>query len=435
MSNFSFDTFPLTKRIGIVNPVANLDARYGPWPTYNDALTAFSPLIREKGLTVAVSGVEGVVEYWYKNGITNSDLVLKSSDITEADILPTVTNYLSTNSVLISSLSVKGPILSGNNVELSNIFSNTKYFFNDNFPSDKTQRYIYYGNGYQGIGELFGDDVAFDLNAPWTKWFVNLGNGPISGNNYDDGYQIYVYPNEIKKIHYNGTSYQILENYYLSNSQQWDSIYTTVQSNSANWNFGYNVGTFVQANSATWEESAEILPTVTNYLSTNSVLISSLNVSNNITVVGSISSNNLVYSANNSVQIKTLTQNENTLSANAFGIFFKTVSSDNTFVYAGFNPGQTITLYLSANHGTVKRHTLPSPTYLSNASESNEIYTYEGYITKTTIQRIGNEYYGISNIIKRDIGQNIEAIGRILLDQTSDYLLQENLDRLLLETN
>ena len=30
------------------------------------------------------------------------------------------------------------------------------------------------------------------------------------------------------------------------------------QSNSANWNFGYNVGTFVQGNSASWEESADI---------------------------------------------------------------------------------------------------------------------------------------------------------------------------------
>jgi len=59
-----------------------------------------------------------------------------------------------------------------------------------------------------------------------------------------------------------------------------EGINTTVQSNSANWNFGYNVGTYVQTNSASWEESAEILPTVTNYLSTNNVLLSSATVSN-----------------------------------------------------------------------------------------------------------------------------------------------------------
>ena len=51
------------------------------------------------------------------------------------------------------------------------------------------------------------------------------------------------------------------------NSNQWNSTYTTVQNNSASW-----------------EESADILPTVTNYLSTSNVLISGLNVTNNLTV-------------------------------------------------------------------------------------------------------------------------------------------------------
>jgi hypothetical protein len=49
------------------------------------------------------------------------------------------------------------------------------------------------------------------------------------------------------------------------NSNQWNSTYTTVQNNSASW-----------------EESAEILPTVTNYLSTSNVLISGLNVTRDI---------------------------------------------------------------------------------------------------------------------------------------------------------
>ena len=49
------------------------------------------------------------------------------------------------------------------------------------------------------------------------------------------------------------------------NSNLWNSTYTTVQSNSASW-----------------EESADILPTVTNYLSTSNVLISGLNVTRDI---------------------------------------------------------------------------------------------------------------------------------------------------------
>jgi len=179
MSNYPFDTFPLTKRVGIVNPVANLDARYGPWLTFNDALTGFQSALRHIGLTIAVSGVEGVVEYWFKNGTADSDLVLKISDIQPGDIIPTVTNYLSTNIVQISSLNI-----------------------NSNLTVVET----------------------------------------ISTTNY-------------------------------GNSQQWYETYTTVQ------NF-----------SADWEETNEIIPTVTNYLSTNNVQILSANILTNLTVNNEISS-------------------------------------------------------------------------------------------------------------------------------------------------
>jgi hypothetical protein len=96
VSNYPFETFPLTKKIGIVNPIANLDARYGPWPTYNDALTAFSPLVRENGLTVAVSGDDGsIVEYWYRDGVADNNLVLKSNaqiSVTDLNITTTFTD-------------------------------------------------------------------------------------------------------------------------------------------------------------------------------------------------------------------------------------------------------------------------------------------------------------------------------------------------------
>ena len=63
------------------------------------------------------------------------------------------------------------------------------------------------------------------------------------------------------------TGQLLLTSVYQGASGNWQSTYTTVQSNSASW-----------------EESADILPTVTNYLSTNNVLISGLNVTNNLTV-------------------------------------------------------------------------------------------------------------------------------------------------------
>ena len=69
------------------------------------------------------------------------------------------------------------------------------------------------------------------------------------------------------------------------NSNQWNSNYSTTQSNSANWS---DVYTTVRNFSASWEESADILPTVTNYLSTNNVLLSGLTVTRNLSVGGTI---------------------------------------------------------------------------------------------------------------------------------------------------
>jgi len=54
------------------------------------------------------------------------------------------------------------------------------------------------------------------------------------------------------------------------------NILTPVLSNLQTWD---NVSTFVQVNSASWEESAEVVPTVTNYLSTSNVQVSALSLS------------------------------------------------------------------------------------------------------------------------------------------------------------
>lgn len=323
MSNYPFETFPLTKRVGIVNPASNLDARYGPWLTYNDALTAFSSVVREVGLTVAVSGIDGIVEYWYKNGITDNDLVLKSGDITEADILPTVTNYLSTNSILLCSIDVKNQILSAG-TDLLNIF----------LTEDSDSQTLTYTPSSYELTISNGNTVNLSsvvVSPSANALFQTVSAAALSGVFYGDGSNL-----------------------------------------------------------------LGVSPAAKLYI---------------------------------------LNENENTLSAGSYNTFFKTVSSDTTLLYFDITNGQTITLYLSANHETVKRHTLPSPTFLSNVSEANEIYTYNGYITKTTIQRIGNEYYGVSNIIKTDIAQNPGIIGRLVLDQSSGFLVQENSDRLLLEIN
>lgn len=73
-------TFNLSAPIYLVDPYANVDSRYGPWSSITDANNNINVNVRRIGLTVGVSAIEtGVIEYWYKNGIQNTDLILKTA--------------------------------------------------------------------------------------------------------------------------------------------------------------------------------------------------------------------------------------------------------------------------------------------------------------------------------------------------------------------
>ena len=70
-----------------VVPLSNLDKdRYGPWPSLNDALIATQGT-RERGLTIGLIENNKIIEYWFSEGITDLDLVKKTSD-TNSAIVP-----------------------------------------------------------------------------------------------------------------------------------------------------------------------------------------------------------------------------------------------------------------------------------------------------------------------------------------------------------
>jgi len=54
-----------------------LDARQGPFDSVSEALDFIEH--RYKGLSVYVLSSGSVVEYWFKNGIADGDLIVKSS--------------------------------------------------------------------------------------------------------------------------------------------------------------------------------------------------------------------------------------------------------------------------------------------------------------------------------------------------------------------
>ena len=107
------------------------------------------------------------------------------------------------------------------------------------------------------------------------------------------------------------------------------------------WNLAY---TLVQSNSATWEESADIIPTVTNYLSTNNVLISGIRVATNLTAIGDISSGNIIYALDGNSNQWNQAYTTSTTYQNASSSFYQTLSYTPSSIQISISNGNTITL-------------------------------------------------------------------------------------------
>lgn len=99
-------SFSLANKIRINTKASNLDLRYGPWLNEAAAKSGIVEGLRDKGLTVGIYVPNNdtnspVVEYWWRDGTADSNLVLKAGTD-----LNTVTNYLSTNNVRLLSATV-----------------------------------------------------------------------------------------------------------------------------------------------------------------------------------------------------------------------------------------------------------------------------------------------------------------------------------------
>ena len=68
----------LPEGIAVPNPIANLDYYYGPWNSVGEALIGLPQSLREQGRTVGIITDGKIQEYWFKEGIDDSNLVLKS---------------------------------------------------------------------------------------------------------------------------------------------------------------------------------------------------------------------------------------------------------------------------------------------------------------------------------------------------------------------
>jgi len=79
------DNNEILKRIRILTDASNLDERYGVWDSIADANANIPIGVRKPGLTLGIySDINTVEEYWYNEGISDSDLVLKA-DLTTTE--------------------------------------------------------------------------------------------------------------------------------------------------------------------------------------------------------------------------------------------------------------------------------------------------------------------------------------------------------------
>ena len=74
-------SYDITQKVKVTNPASNIDWYYGGengyWSSIEEAIANVPKEVRQIGKTIAILDKGSVVEYWWKSGIEDSDLVLK----------------------------------------------------------------------------------------------------------------------------------------------------------------------------------------------------------------------------------------------------------------------------------------------------------------------------------------------------------------------
>lgn len=202
--SYPFTTFPLVNRIGVTNPYSNVDGRYGPWSTRNDALTSFNAGLRSQGLTLGIIESGRVVEYWYRDGISDANLILKTPDINISNYLPLsggiITGNLSISGSLSSSYiqNVNRITLDSNNIvfrtqlpwiETSLSFNNSSVILKSGTDTNigsfaisslelKVQSPIEIQNSLKVEGDFLSEKISPTGSILFQDFFVETVNSP-----------------------------------------------------------------------------------------------------------------------------------------------------------------------------------------------------------------------------------------------------------------
>ena len=98
------NSFDLSVNVRNANPSANIDYYYGTYNSLEEACQNVPQEVRLKGKTVGIIENGNVVEYWWKSGVRDEDLVIKFgiNATNENNYIGTFTNIENTNSIVIA---------------------------------------------------------------------------------------------------------------------------------------------------------------------------------------------------------------------------------------------------------------------------------------------------------------------------------------------
>lgn len=196
-------------------------------------------------------------------------------------------------------------------------------------------------------------------------------------------------------------------------TSNWQDTHTTVQQSSSNWNAAYLT---VSALSATWSAGGTNLAAVTNYLSTNNVLISSATVTN-------ILSANIAYIDNFTAQSTTFIATTTALNLSGdltvlspYSILSGSTNLTNIFAFKN-DVLPTVTNYLSTNSVRISSATI-SDTLSANRLLVTNLTALSSVLNVVDITVYELSGFSVTGAVSIDgavtVNSNISASGRYL---------------------
>lgn len=160
---------------------ANLDTNYGTYDSVEEVLRVIPLRLRRKGRTVGVIEDGSVVEYWFKSGIEDSDLVVKSEGGgTTGDYIPLTGTE--EGKPVTGSISTEGDFyINSLTAEVENSigwFENQTLELNTDFLETETSVYRNVNVGFDGkILENGIDGESLDVSVLTIQTMVGNGVG------------------------------------------------------------------------------------------------------------------------------------------------------------------------------------------------------------------------------------------------------------------